>query len=103
MGGIHRDSETAGPESVPREGADCAERQFQSVEPENRLVARSLEKNWEAALLEQEQLRREYDDFRRVQPLTLSEEQRCLIRHLAEDVPALWASPTTTPQDRQQI
>lgn len=83
--------------------ANRAARQFQAVEPENRLVARTLEKNWEAALLEQEQLRREYDVFQRTQPLTLNEDQRRLIRHLAEDVPAVWNSPTTTPADRQQI
>lgn len=83
--------------------ADRAARQFQAVEPENRLVARTLEKNWEAALREQEQLRREYDEFRRTQPLTLDAAQRELIRHLAEDIPALWHSPVTTPQDRQQI
>lgn len=83
--------------------ADRAARQFQAVEPENRLVARTLEKNWEAALREQEQLSRDYEEFRRTQPLTLNDEQRELIRHLAEDIPALWAAPTTTPQDRQQI
>lgn len=83
--------------------ADRAARQFQAVEPENRLVARTLEKNWEAALRDQQQLRREYDDFRRTQPLTLDDAQRELIRHLAGDLPALWNSPTTTPQDRQQI
>lgn len=83
--------------------ADRAARQFQAVEPENRLVARTLEKNWEAALREQEQLRRDYDEFRRTQSLTLDDAQRELIRHLAEDIPALWHSPTTTPQDRQQI
>jgi hypothetical protein len=82
---------------------DRAARQFQAVEPENRLVARTLEKNWEAALRDQEQLRREYDEFRRTQPLILDAAQRELIRHLAEDIPALWRSPVTTPQDRQQI
>lgn len=83
--------------------ADRAARQFQAVEPEYRLVARTLEKNWEATLCEQQQLMKDYQEFQRTQPLTLSNEQRDLIRHLAEDIPALWASPTTTPQDRQQI
>lgn len=77
--------------------ADRAARQFQAVEPEKRLVARTLEKNWEAALRDQEQLSRDYDEFRRTQSLTLDDVQRELIRHLAEDIPALWASPTTTP------
>jgi DNA invertase Pin-like site-specific DNA recombinase len=83
--------------------ADRAARQFQAVEPENRLVARTLEKNWETALCEQQQLMKDYQEFQRTQPLTLNDELRDLIRHLAEDIPALWASPTTTPQDRQQI
>lgn len=83
--------------------ADRAARQYQAVEPKNRLVARTLEQNWEAALREQQQLTREYEDFRRTQPLTLTEAQREWIRHLAQDIPALWAAPTTTPQDRQQI
>lgn len=82
---------------------DRAARQFQAVEPENRLVARTLEKNWEASLRDQEQLRGEYSEFQRTQPLTLDDAQRELIRHIAEDIPALWRSPTTTPQDRQQI
>ena len=82
---------------------DRAARQFQAVEPENRLVARTLERNWEAALREQEQVVREYEDHLRTQPLTLNAAQRELIRQLAQDIPALWISPTTTPQDRQQI
>lgn len=82
---------------------DRAARQFHAVEPENRLVARTLERNWEAALREQEQVGREYEDHLRMQPLTLNAAQRELIRQLAQDIPALWISPTTTPQDRQQI
>ena len=46
---------------------------------------------------------RSYEDFRRQQPLILDEAQRALIRQLADDIPALWVSPTTTAQDRQQI
>ncbi len=83
--------------------ADRAARQFHAVEPENRLVARTLEKNWEAALREQEQVAREYEQFQQTQPRALNNEQRDLIRHLAEDIPALWASPTTTAEDRQQM
>ncbi len=83
--------------------ADRAARQFHAVEPENRLVARTLEKNWEAALREQEQLRAEYEDFCRTQSARLTDEQRERVRQLAQDIPALWGSTTTTSQDRQQI
>ena len=83
--------------------ADRAERQFQAVEPENRLVARTLEKKWEEALREQAQLKIEYEDFRRLQPTQLDDAQRTLVRQLSQDISALWNAPTTTPQDRQQI
>jgi hypothetical protein len=86
-----------------RQQADRCERQFQAVEPGNRLVARTLEKNWEAALREQEKLNAEYEDFRRTRSATLTEEQRTLIRNLSQDLPELWNAPTTTPEDRQQI
>ncbi|TWT40631.1 recombinase family protein [Botrimarina hoheduenensis] len=83
--------------------ADRAERQFQAVEPENRLVARTLEKKWEAALRDHERCEAEYDDFKRAQPSRLTDEQRELVKQLSQDIPAFWEAPTTTPQDRQKI
>ena len=83
--------------------AERAERQYQAVEPENRLVARTLEQRWETALEEWRTLQEEYARFRRRQPATLSEHELAQVRTLAEDLPALWQAPTTTPADRQQI
>ena len=83
--------------------ANRAERQFQAVEPENRLVARTLEKKWEEALREQTQLKIEYEDFRRIQPTQLDDEQRTLVRQLSQDIPTLWNVATTSAQDRQRI
>jgi len=80
-----------------------AERQYQAVEPENRLVARTLEQRWETALEELRTLQEEYARFRQQQPATLNEHERGQVRALAEDLPALWQAPTTTPADRQQI
>ena len=82
---------------------DRASRQYQAVEPENRLVARTLERQGEAALREHDQLRTDYETFQREQPLCLTDDQRTLIRHLAEDIPAIWHAPETTSQDRQQV
>src|SRR4029078_4353925 len=48
------------------------ERQHQSVEPENRLVARTLEQRWEESLRQERQLREEYDRFLATTPATLS-------------------------------
>jgi hypothetical protein len=80
-----------------------AERQYQAVEPENRLVARTLEKRWEAALAEHDRLLAEQarEDARETPQLTAAE--RDAIRCLAEDVPALWQSPSTTAAERKEI
>ena len=50
-----------------------AERQYQSVEPENRLVARTLEQHWEESLQQERHLREEYDRFLAATPASLSE------------------------------
>jgi DNA-binding transcriptional regulator YiaG len=83
--------------------AERAKRQYHAVEPENRLVARTLEADWEAALAEMERLQTEYERFLATQPTPLSAEEREAIGRLAEDVPALWNAATTTAADRQAI
>ncbi len=83
--------------------AERAARQYAAVEPENRLVARELERRWEAALGEQRQVEEAYDRFCQEQPAELTATQREAILRLAEDVPHLWHARTTTPQDRQEI
>jgi hypothetical protein len=83
--------------------ADRAARQYHACEPENRLVARTLERRWDEALREVQRLEADYDRFARSQPRLLGEVDRDQIRRLAEEVPALWHSPTTTGADRRQI
>lgn len=80
-----------------------AQRQYNAVEPENRLVARTLERQWEAALAAEEALKAQYHRFLAEQPATLSMAEREAIRRLARDIPVLWRAPTTTPADRQTI
>jgi DNA invertase Pin-like site-specific DNA recombinase len=80
-----------------------AERQYQACEPENRLVARELERRWEQALAEVRQAEAEYDRFRRSQPAALTDGERAEILALATDLPTVWAAPTTTPTDRQRV
>ncbi len=86
-----------------RYDAERAGRQYAAVEPENRLVARTLEQRWEEALQEQRRLEEEYARFGRTQPAELSAAEQQQIRTLAADLPALWQAPTTTPADRQRI
>jgi Recombinase/Resolvase, N terminal domain/Recombinase zinc beta ribbon domain len=79
------------------------ERQYQAVEPENRLVARTLEQRWEEALCQQRQLEDDYDRFLQEQPQPLREDERARIQALSGDLPALWDAPTTTLTDRKEI
>ena len=80
-----------------------AERQYQKVEPENRLVARGLERRWEEALRNQRQLEEEYDRFLKEQPPRLSEQERARILALSRDIPTLWNASETTAADRKEV
>jgi DNA invertase Pin-like site-specific DNA recombinase len=83
--------------------AQRAQRRYQSVEPENRLVARSLEADWEKSMAEQraaeEQLCRKQQERR----LELTETQREQIRALGQDLKQVWSAPTTTDRDRKEL
>lgn len=86
-----------------RYASERAARQYQRVEPENRLVVRELERQWEQALKEHDRIEHEYRAFCAVQPATLSAPEREQIRQLARDVPQLWDAPSTTAADRQRL
>ena len=78
-------------------------RRYEAVDPDNRLVARTLERDWEQAISAEQRLR---DDHRRAldeEPEQLTEADRDAIRQLAQDIPALWSAASTTPRDRQTI
>ena len=80
-----------------------AKRQYNAVEPENRLVARMLELNWEEALAAEAQLNNEYEQFLTEQSAVLTIEERAAILRLAQDIPVLWEADTTTAIDQQLI
>jgi DNA invertase Pin-like site-specific DNA recombinase len=83
--------------------AQRAERQYQAVEPENRLVARTLEARWQAALQQQCATQEALDRFRREKPIELTAAERRLYEELSRDIPALWHAPETTARHRQEI
>lgn len=80
-----------------------AERQYQAVEPENRIVARTLETRWNQKLQELLVVEREYEEARRVHKLDLTEQDKRTIRALSKDLPAVWNAGTTTDADRKQL
>lgn len=86
-----------------RREAERIERQYHAVEPENRLVARTLERRWNEALLALRQLEDEYRRFRQAQPAVPTAAELRRVRDLAADLPALWHAAQTRAVDRQQI
>lgn len=79
-----------------------AERQFNEVEPENRLVARTLEARWNACLEEVERLRDKAKATRHQRrPLSEIEIERA--GRLGKDIETVWHAETTTHQDRKQL
>ena len=86
-----------------RYDAEDAERRYRAVDPENRLVARSLEQRWEETLRAERQVRDDYDRFLREQPPQLSPGGAGRIAALSSDLPTLWHAPGTTHQDRKEI
>lgn len=83
--------------------ADRARRQYDVVDPENRLVARELERQWERKLAERRRLAEDYERFQAEQPRSLGASDRERIAALAADLPGLWRCPTTTGGDRRAI
>src|SRR5713226_1868678 len=83
--------------------AERAERQFTRVEPENRLVARSLERAWEERLTYVAQCQDELDGFRRRRPTPLSQVDAEWLRRAGADLKAVWRAPTTTNRDRKHL
>jgi hypothetical protein len=80
--------------------ADRAERAFSQVEPENRLVARTLEARWEARLAALADAGQALEAARAALPPL---PDRASLEQLAADLPALWHAPTTTARDRKRL
>jgi DNA invertase Pin-like site-specific DNA recombinase len=84
--------------------AERAQRQFDHVEPEDRVVARELERRWNQKLEEMKKLEEEYARWReKEQGRLLSSEVLERIRLLARDVKGLWSAPTTQWEDRKEL
>ncbi|HEV3263685.1 MAG TPA: recombinase family protein, partial [Gemmataceae bacterium] len=80
-----------------------AHRQYDAVEPENRLVARTLERKWEEALLAQRALEEDYARFRQTQPHGVTAAERAEIAALAGNLPTIWHAPQTGVAEKRRI
>jgi DNA invertase Pin-like site-specific DNA recombinase len=86
-----------------RYDVELARRRYVAVEPENRLVARGLERDWNEQLTALDRLEREYAAHPTPGSLVVNKEERARILALAQDVPLVWHAPTTTAAERKQL
>lgn len=83
--------------------AERAERRYRAVEPENRLVARGLEAEWEKRLRELASAEAEFERREQRRPRAPSSEQRQALLDLGADVERVWSATTTTDRDRKEL
>src|SRR5256712_13921459 len=83
--------------------ASRAERRYRAVDPDNRLVARGLEREWEESLSALDAAKPELARRERERPRVLSQEERDRLLALGPDLATVWHAATTTPRDRKDL
>jgi hypothetical protein len=83
--------------------AALAERRYQEVDPSNRLVAGTLERRWNDALLQLQDLKKQAAEFQRQEARVATPEQKAKVLALARDLPRLWHAPSTQAKDRKRM
>jgi hypothetical protein len=86
-----------------RHRADLARRRYLAVDPDNRLVADSLEADWNDALRTLQAAREDYERASEAAATTLTDQIRRQIGSLATDFPAIWSNPHTPQRDRKRM
>jgi len=83
--------------------ARLAQRQYEAVDPDHRLVTAELEKRWNEKLERIAQLEKAYAQAEQEAQWELSTEERAAITQLSGDLPAIWDAASTTNQDRKRL
>jgi DNA invertase Pin-like site-specific DNA recombinase len=86
-----------------RHHAELARRRYLAVDPDNRLVADTLEADWNTALRAHQTAQDDYQRDSAAAHATLTDEHKTRIRQLAADFPALWSDPATPQRERKRI
>jgi hypothetical protein len=83
--------------------ASRAERRYRAVDPDNRLVARGLEREWEEKLTALESAKVELARRERRRPRALCQEERDRLLKIGPDLATVWRAATTTARDRKEL
>lgn len=102
-----RDEAVAGQWKMRVERAEyetqLAEKRYMEVDPSNRLVADTLEKRWNNALIKLEELKQQYKEFQNKELKVVTPEQKAKVLELAKDFPRIWKAPTTNAKDKKRM
>jgi hypothetical protein len=83
--------------------AGRAERRYRAVDPDNRLVARGLEREWEESLAALETAKAELARQEQERPRVLVQKEREQLLAIGPDLAKVWRAPTTTSRDRKEL
>jgi DNA invertase Pin-like site-specific DNA recombinase len=83
--------------------ASLAQRRYEAVDPDNRLVAGTLEKKWNEALDRLEKAREEFEEHKQKSRIAATEEQKAQLLQIAHNFPKLWKANSTNAKDRKRI
>jgi hypothetical protein len=83
--------------------ATLARRRYEGVDPDNRLVAANLERDWEDKLREVEKVQKDFAERGARPPIWISQEDREKVRALSKDIPRLWRLKSTKQSDRKKV
>src|SRR5437588_498338 len=83
--------------------ATHARRQYDAVDPDNRLVAGELERRWNERLATVARLEEQIQSLQSEQPRALRDEERATLLALADDLPRLWNHPAASSETRKRI
>ena len=80
-----------------------AERRYQECDPANRLVAGTLERRWNDAMLQLDEIKTQAAEFQSQKAHVATSEQKAQVLALARNLPRLWRAPTTSAKDRKRM
>lgn len=83
--------------------ADLARARFMKVDPSNRLVADTLEAEWNNKLKELKLIKEDYERSAKQEQARLSQQKRQELKRLATDFPKLWNDPNTSSKEKKRI
>ena len=83
--------------------SQLAQRRYEEVDPSNRLVAATLEKDWNNALISLQEIRSQHEEYQKKNVFGTTKGQKENLLALAKDFPRLWNSPSTCAKDRKRI